>query len=405
MREALSQNFLVQSVPSCSGCTACMNSCPTGSIVMKEDGNGFRYPSIDESLCIGCRKCIKVCPVYHKEVRGCSLRGSHGEPVAYGGWILDEGIRRASSSGGVFSALALAVLEKGGVVYGASMGEDLRVRHIRVEDAAQLSLLRGAKYRQSEVGIAYQNVRQDLKAGIPVLFSGVPCQIGGLLSFLGARHEHLLTVDMICHGVPSDRLFDAYVKWQEAGRGSCVRKVNFRDKRTGWQEYSLTLEFEGGALYSAPFTKDPFMGGFLMDLFLRPGCYSCVYHKMPRHADITLGDFWGVKWVAPELERNEGVSLVLEHSEKGREALRAAGARLYLQQVDFQKAVAQNPSYSHSAPMPGDYRKWAAGPGGVPLDQWMRRLSRRWNPSMARRLFHWTGRKARALLRRWKARF
>ena len=170
---------------------------------MREDGGGFRYPHIDESSCIGCRKCIKVCPVFNGEARGCSSTGADHEPAAYGGWNLDDEVRLASSSGGVFSALAMSVLEKGGAVYGASMGEDLRVRHVRVDDAGQLFWLRGSKYRQSDIGTVYQSVRQDLKAGIPVLFSGVPCQIGGLLSFLGGRHELLLTVDIVCHGVPS----------------------------------------------------------------------------------------------------------------------------------------------------------------------------------------------------------
>lgn len=264
---------------------------------MREDGGGFRYPHIDESSCIGCRKCIKVCPVFNGEARGCSSTGADHEPAAYGGWNLDDEVRLASSSGGVFSALAMSVLEKGGAVYGASMGEDLRVRHVRVDDAGQLFWLRGSKYRQSDIGTVYQSVRQDLKAGIPVLFSGVPCQIGGLLSFLGGRHELLLTVDIVCHGVPSDHLFEAYVKWQEANYGSRVRKVDFRNKNTGWKNYSLLLEFEEGKRYAAPFTRDPFMGGFLMDICLRPGCYACMFHKTPRQADITLGDFWGVQWL------------------------------------------------------------------------------------------------------------
>ena len=370
---------------------------------MREDGGGFRYPHIDESSCIGCRKCIKVCPVFNGEARGCSSTGADHEPAAYGGWNLDDEVRLASSSGGVFSALAMSVLEKGGAVYGASMGEDLRVRHVRVDDAGQLFRLRGSKYRQSDIGTVYQSVRQDLKAGIPVLFSGVPCQIGGLLSFLGGRHELLLTVDIVCHGVPSDHLFEAYVKWQEANYGSRVRKVDFRNKNTGWKNYSLLLEFEEGKRYVAPFTRDPFMGGFLMDICLRPGCYACMFHKTPRQADITLGDFWGVQWVAPELDGDDGVSLVLEHSEKGREALRAAGGRLYLERVDFQKAIAQNPSYSHSANMPADYRKWAEGLERGPERRWMNRISRRWNPSFLMRLLRKVWRKWKAFIRTWKA--
>lgn len=260
---------------------------------MRENGGGFRYPHIDESSCIGCRKCIKVCPVFNGEMRGCSSTGADHEPAAYGGWNLDDEVRLASSSGGVFSALAMSVLEKGGAVYGASMEEELRVRHVRVDDAGQLFRLRGAKYRQSDIGTVYQSVRQDLKAGIPVLFSGVPCQIGGLLSFLGARHELLLTVDIICHGVPSDHLFEAYVKWQEANYGSRVRKVDFRNKNTGWKNYSLLLEFEEGRRYAAPFTRDPFMGGFLMDICLRPGCYACMFHKTPRQARYYARGFLG----------------------------------------------------------------------------------------------------------------
>ncbi len=243
---------------------------------MRENGGGFRYPHIDESSCIGCRKCIKVCPVFNGEMRGCSSTGADHEPAAYGGWNLDDEVRLASSSGGVFSALAMSVLEKGGAVYGASMEEELRVRHVRVDDAGQLFRLRGAKYRQSDIGTVYQSVRQDLKAGIPVLFSGVPCQIGGLLSFLGARHELLLTVDIICHGVPSDHLFEAYVKWQEANYGSRVRKVDFRNKNTGWKNYSLLLEFEEGRRYAAPVYARPFHGG-IFNGYLPEAGMLCMY--------------------------------------------------------------------------------------------------------------------------------
>lgn len=220
MRKALSQNFLIQSVPSCSGCSACLNSCPAHSIVMREDGGGFRYPHIDESSCIGCRKCIKVCPVFNGEARGCSSTGADHEPAAYGGWNLDDEVRLASSSGGVFSALPCPFWRRGEPCTGRPWGRISAYAMFVWMMPGQLFRLRGSKYRQSDIGTVYQSVRQDLKAGIPVLFSGVPCQIGGLLSFLGGRHELLLTVDIVCHGVPSDHLFEAYVKWQEANYGS-----------------------------------------------------------------------------------------------------------------------------------------------------------------------------------------
>ncbi len=341
MKNGLSMEYLQDSVPNCSGCGACLNACPTNSIYMKDNGTGFRYPFINSETCIGCRKCEKVCPVLNKQVRGFNAKQKNSIPHAYGGWILDEEVRLKSSSGGIFSALATYVINKKGSVYGASMGTDLKIKHIRISEVGQIALLRGSKYRQSDIGTVYRDVLKDLKSGAPVLFSGVPCQIGGLLSYLGKPYDNLLTIDIVCHGVPSDHLFNAYVQWQEELYRDQVVNIDFRNKSTGWSRYSIVINFNSGKTNSFQQMKDPFMGGFMLNGCLRKSCYECLYHRIPRLADITLGDFWGVANVAPHLNDDKGVSLIIPHTEKGENILHEV-EQIYIQSVNYREAVAIN---------------------------------------------------------------
>ncbi len=340
--------MLLDAKEKCCGCGACANICPKGCIAMAADEEGFLYPQVDEAVCVQCGLCKSVCPV----LQGTVEQDTDG-PRAFAAYNKDEQIRAASSSGGVFTLLAQQVLSDGGVVFGAAMSADQRtVRHIMVDGMEGLAALRGSKYVQSQMGACYTQAKEALEAGKAVLFSGTPCQIEGLRGFLKKDDPKLLCVDLICHGAPSPKVWDAYVRHQEARAGSKVKRVFFRDKRRGWKYFSMALEFENGKVYSKDLEKDLFMEVFLKDLCLRPSCYGCAFKKLHRVSDLTLADFWGCRKVCPELNDDRGLSLVLAHSKKGEAALERAKAQMVVREVDRSAALSNNPSMVCSVERP-----------------------------------------------------
>ena len=360
----LSSNALKEAVLSCSGCEACASVCPHGTIEMEADALGFRYPLIRESLCTGCEACFKICPLLQENKLSVQEKGGESGvsyPLTYGGWILDEEVRLASSSGGVFSALAETILEQGGVVYGVSLEGGGIPGFKRVESRAELSSLRGSKYIQAVIGESYKQVRRDLKAGRRVLFSGTICQIGGLKSFLRKDSPLLFTCDVICHGVPSQTFFDKYMDYQrEVYEEETVESVAFRDKSLGWLRFSQKIVFAHQKEYARVFPEDLFFKGFLSDVCLRPGCFECVYKKRDKVSELTLGDFWGVDKLYPELFDDKGTSVVFVHNSKGASLLEEIRPRLFLQEVTYQNAVLCNPAYYKSCPKPPKYEAFCA---------------------------------------------
>ncbi len=294
----------------CSGCYACANICPKGCITMKTDKEGFWYPCIDKENCINCGLCERICPVL-KEYKG------NPKGKAYACINKNEEIRRQSSSGGVFTLIAENVISKGGVVFGAAFDEEFQVEHIAVEQTKDLEKLRGSKYLQSRIGDAYKQAKSFLESGRLVLFSGTPCQISGLKAYLGKEYDNLIMQDIICHGVPSPKVWKKYVDFREANAESRSKKIDFRNKGDGWQDYSVLFEFENGADYIKRSAKNSYMKAFLADLCLRPSCYNCHSKSLERESDITLADFWGIKGVLPDMDDNKGTSLILVNSEKG----------------------------------------------------------------------------------------
>ncbi len=325
----------IQEKNMCTGCGACVAACPVSCIQMKADEEGFLYPQVDKTKCISCGRCDKVCPVLHSPKLGevCA---------AYAAKTLDDNLRAESSSGGVFSEIAQYILEQSGVVFGAAFAEDFSVQHICVDTVEQLGRLRGSKYVQSRIGETYSQVKQYLEADRSVLFTGTPCQIAGLYGFLGKEYAKLYTQDIICHGVPSPAVWKHYVKFQESKAGAQLSRVSFRDKVSGWRSYTVCLAFENGVVYDQPVVADPYMQSFLKDLCLRPSCYSCAFKTKQRCADITLADFWGVQNCNPGLDDNKGTSLVVIHSEKGRQLFSAIEGKLRCELADLEKAIAHN---------------------------------------------------------------
>lgn len=320
----------------CNGCSACATICPKNCIAMKPDELGFLYPQIDEKLCIDCGLCEKTCPVFNESEFTTS-------PKAYAVKNTDENIRMQSSSGGIFTAVAEKILAEGGVVFGAAFTDDFRaVKHIAVENTEDLHKLRGSKYVQSRIGDSFAEAKKELEKGRKVLFTGTPCQIGGLLSFLKKDYENLITQDIVCHGVPSPSVWKNYVELREKKAEAKTTAVSFRAKNTGWITFSMLMKFQNGTEYTKKLSEDLFMQGFLNNIYLRSSCYNCAFKTLYRRSDITLADFWGIWNVLPEMHDGKGTSLVIVNSDKGNKVLNDIESQLEIAETDITEAVKYN---------------------------------------------------------------
>ena len=327
----------------CNGCGACFVACPAQAIEMKCSDEGFPHPEVILGKCVGCGICEKSCPVM-------TPKKSHGQTKAFGAYNKNDLIRAESSSGGVFTLLAQQVLGEGGVVYGAAFTPDFKaVKHIAVEKEEDLSDLRGSKYVQSQAFSVFSEVKKHLKEGRKVLFSGTPCQVEGLRGYLAKRYDNLLCVDIICHGVPSQKVWQKYIEEQENQAGARVTKVSFTDKTKGWNNRSIKLCFDNGKQKITSHSNDSFMKAFSANISLRESCSDCVAKKVNRLSDITIADFWGVNRLSPGLYDNKGTSLLLVHNEKGEAALEEIKDKLNLSYTQVQTALSCNGAATHSA--------------------------------------------------------
>lgn len=327
----------------CVGCGACKTICSKNAIKMKaDDSTGFLYPLVDNELCVDCGLCKKACPVLKENEK-------NGVKQTFAAYALDENIRENSSSGGIFSLLAENVLSENGVVLGVSMSRDCsRAEHILVEKKEELEKLRGSKYIQSDVNDSYKLAKQNLDEGKKVLFSGTPCQVAGFKSYLGKDYDNLITVDFICHGVPSPLAWEKYLKFREEKAVSQTRRTFFRHKKPGWKPYSVKFEFSNSTEYTQVLTRDLYMRGFISDLFLRPSCFECEFKDSRYQSDITLADFWGIEKIKPEWNDNKGVSLVVTNTDKGNLLLENIKEVTERENVEFKDAFVDNPSYFKS---------------------------------------------------------
>lgn len=359
-----------------------MQRCPKQCITMREDKEGFLYPEAAATVCINCGLCEKVCPVINK--------GEPHRPIkTYAAKNPNEVVRRASSSGGIFSLLAERTIEDGGVVFGARFDENWEVEHGYTETTEGIAAFRGSKYVQSRIGESYKQAETFLKQGREVLFSGTPCQVAGLRHFLRKDYENLVLVDFICHGVPSPAVFRSYLDELKAGfaregkefdfssfskfslaKWSCthggddarVEAISFRDKRLGWKRYSfsITLSKVSSAgeketiSRSHCFLEDDFMQAFLSNIILRPSCYACKCKGGRSGSDIMLGDFWGIENVMTDLDDYKGISLVMVNkpiSNKVVNIFDTLGAELN-KGFDYDDVLRFNPSMVNSVKMP-----------------------------------------------------
>lgn len=362
----------------CVGCNACVQRCPKSCITMQEDEQGFLYPLVDLSRCIDCNLCERVCPVINpKEIR---------KPVAvYAAKNYDDIVRMSSSSGGVFFALAEKVIGEGGVVFGARFDTKWEVVHDYAETLEKAKTFKGSKYVQSRIGDNFKRAEAFLKAGRTVLFSGTPCQIAGLHLFLKKDYGvHLLTVDVVCHGVPSPLVWREYLQYITRPKGASGGKntvfdtlneqpvitgISFRDKRLGWEKYGFsvhvsapngsgensvfpsykTLNDNSREFLYEPLDRNVFMQGFLKDLYLRPSCYDCPAKCGRSRSDVTLADFWGVGVTQPSAYDFDGVSLVMVNSVQADEFIKK---QVLLEETTYDKALLANPAIEKSVSRP-----------------------------------------------------
>ena len=331
----------------CCGCRACANSCPKGCIEMRTDEEGFLYPHADPAACVNCGLCEKVCPVLHKPA-------AYPVRAAYAAKHSAASVQAKSSSGGLFSALADAVLQQGGAVFGAAFDRQWGVAHICVETPAELDRLRRSKYVQSDTGTTFRQAKQLLQQGRTVLFTGTPCQIAGLRNYLGGEYENLLTAELFCHGVPSPAVWQKFLAQNTQKEN--ISAIDFRCKRFGWDASFLNITYKDGSclprvptllrpvLYAKKgrlFRRFCRLSFGISSLYERPSCHACRFKGLEKMADFTLGDLWGARRTWPSQYDKRGVSALLVNTRKAQEFLQRCAVNK--QAVDVQAVAAHNP--------------------------------------------------------------
>ncbi len=341
----------------CTGCMACMSACAHKAIIMQADDEGFFRPHIDESICTRCDLCREICPV-NKPVSPFAP-----SQTVYSGWSNNEEIRMLSSSGGAFTEIAKPVLNMGGVVFGCILNKDLKAVHSYIESEVDLEKLRGSKYVQSDIGQSFVNAKEFLQEGRQVLFSGTPCQIAGLRNYLRKDYPNLLTVDLICHGVPTPLMFEEYKKYISQAEGfKNLTDVRFRCKKSSWIFFNMTVnghvEKTQTKIYEGTYYEDPYIRGFLRDYFLRPSCHQCQYNNIRRVSDFTIADWWGYKKACSEDKnfRRKGVSLVMVNTPRA--ATICKQLDMLLKKRTITEAIKTNKSFVTSFPASSQRREF-----------------------------------------------
>lgn len=314
----------IKKCTNCMGCSACINICPKNAIIMQEDINGFMQPVIDENKCTKCSLCEKVCPSLNPDFPNTN------SPKFYAAMANDELRNGKSASGAIFPIIAKTFIDtrEGGQIYGARFDETFRyVYHCSVDNVKDLEHLKGSKYVQSDMKNCFKEIKESLNSGIRVLFSGTPCQVAGLKGFLGKEYENLYTLDIICHGVPSTKVYRKYLN--EYVNNERIVNINFRDKSKQWYPYNVSITTDSG-FHSLPVNEDMYMKAFLSNLSMRESCHNCPFHTLSRQGDVSLGDFWGIELYNSNYDDKKGTSLVLVNNEKGTRLIKSVESELKL---------------------------------------------------------------------------
>ncbi len=337
------KNISIINKCACVGCGGCVYVCPLNTIVMEYDAEGFLYPSVNEERCINCGECIKYCI-------SASFKMDNNSKKVYACWNKNDDIRLRSSSGGLFNAFAMNIIENGGVVYGASYKDDyLSVMHKRANKISHIASLMGSKYVQSDIQNSFDEIQHDLSKGIRVLFTGTPCEINAIRKMFGEKSKDLLLVSVICHGCPSPKVYTKYIEAIKNKNTGIIRGVNFRNKKDGWKNYRFVADFDMGQ-YSESFKDNLYMRAFNYNLILRPSCYNCK-QKLKDSSDITIGDFWGIEKYLPGIDFDKGVSAVVIRTENGREFWNKIKNDIVYTKMDYKVLMDNNPRIENSVMM------------------------------------------------------
>lgn len=297
----------------CTGCTACMNICPHDAISMQPDKEGFLYPITDEELCNDCSLCQTICPFQD----GYRISGNFEQPLVYATKHKEDNVRINSSSGGMFTAISDYILCNNGVIYGVAFDEQFRVCHQKAEHPEERNKFRGSKYVQSDLNGVFADIKNELKKGRKVLFTGTPCQTAGLSAYLLKSYENLYLCDIVCHGVPSPLIFKDYIKYCEYKNKSSIKEYYCRFKGNGWHSHTEKAVYANGKEDSTSLLSQSYKAFFHSRMILRPSCHYCRFTNFYRPSDITIADFWGIEKNMPDFDDNIGTSLVLINSSKG----------------------------------------------------------------------------------------
>lgn len=344
-----------QSPDACTGCGMCSAICQSVAIQMLKDAHGFLYPAVDDVRCTDCGLCARRCPVSTPP-----KTSTHTDVLA--GYAKAEALLHESSSGAIFPVLAAEIIRRGGIVFGAALDQNFDVVHTTAESMTELAVLCSSKYVQSRISTAcYAQVKTELSKGRLVYFSGTPCQIAALKSYLGQEYETLITQDIACHSVPAPMVWRNYMAELELRNGGKLKAFSFRWKAADWERYQIHAAFDNGKEFSQPAAENPYQCGFIKGLYSRNSCFSCQFKGVERCSDITLADFWGVKSIQPEAYNERGTSLIMLHSKKGRKLLESCEDQLQTYPVAADNAFDFNPAILASIQKPARYEEFWSG--------------------------------------------
>ena len=356
----------------CTGCTACMNICPKNAISMEIDNEGFKHPVINKDKCIDCGLCKKTCPVLNTT----SNKSLNKCYVAYN---KDEvSCKNKASSGSIFELIAKLILNENGIVIGAAFDENNKLNHIAIDNIKDLDKLKGSKYLQSHLNNIFTYIKENIK-NKKILFVGTPCQVAGLKSFIKNDFNNLICLDLVCHGVPSPKLFEKYIKEIEDKYNSQIVDYNFRDKKTGWDTYSNTITFKNQKEITQLQKDNKYMKLFLSDIALRESCYNCNFKLGNKYSDITLGDFWGVNNYYPDMYNKTGVSAIIINTEKGNNMFNNIKDNIIYKECKLEEITNGNPSLKISGKYPKKRKEFFEKLGNKSVEELSKKYSRKNN--------------------------